>query len=115
MIHKLNRSALMALARRYCTARMFDVKRLQGTMYTDAMDARCKSIHGEEYFQVFGNKELFLESYLIKRKADFHDLSERFVQTYGATYKLVYDGTKEQLGRNTKFQRFMRKYEIHEH
>ena len=45
---KLTRSALMLLARRYCADRMFDFKRTQGTMSTDTMNSRCKSIHGDK-------------------------------------------------------------------
>ena len=37
---KLTRSALMPLARRYRADRMFDVRRIHGTMSTDTMDAR---------------------------------------------------------------------------
>jgi hypothetical protein len=46
---RLVQSALMPLARRYRTDRMFEVKRLAGTFATDIMDMRCKSIHGEKY------------------------------------------------------------------
>ena len=84
----------MPLARRYHSDRMFDVKRLQGTMYTDTMDARCKSIHGGKYCQLFVNKELFVDAYPIKKKEDCYDLQDMFVRTYIAIYKLAYDGTK---------------------
>ena len=56
-----------------------------------------------------------MEAHLIKRKADCCDLLVRFVRTYGAMDKLVYYGVKEQVGRKTEFQRFVKKYEIRGH
>ena len=67
---KLTGSAIMPLARRYRAYWMFDVRKIHGTMSTDTMDARCQSIHDEKYCQVFGNKQLFVESYPIKKKSD---------------------------------------------
>ena len=63
--HKLVRSAVMPLARRYRSDRMFYVRRVHGMMSTYTMDARCNSIHAEKYLQVFGNKEFFVEAYPI--------------------------------------------------
>ena len=61
-------------------------------MSIDTVDARCKSIHAEKYLQVFGNKELFVEAYAIKLKADFHLL---FVREYSAMERLIDDGSPE--------------------
>ena len=55
---RLRRSALMPLRRRYRAYRMFGVKRLNCMMETDTLDARVKSIHGQQYCQVFGNKDV---------------------------------------------------------
>ena len=49
---------------------MFDVRRIHGKMSTDTMDAKCQSIHDEKYCQVFGNKNLFVYTYPIKKKYD---------------------------------------------
>ena len=91
---------------------MFDVRRIHGTMSTNTMDARCQSIHDKKYFQLFGNKQLFVEAYPMKKKSDCHLALDKFVKEYGAPYKMTYDGEKEQIARNTEFQRVMRKYEI---
>jgi hypothetical protein len=109
---KLVRSALMPLARRYWADRMFDVPRVHGMMSTDTMDARCKSIHEEQYLQVFGNKKFFVKAYPIKKKLDCHEGLDEFIRTYGAMEKLVYDGAPEQIGRKSNFQAVMRKYDI---
>ena len=62
---RLKHSSLMPLSRRYRADRMFGVKRLNCMMATNTLDARVKSIHGQQYCQVFGNKDFFLEAYPI--------------------------------------------------
>jgi hypothetical protein len=109
---RLIRSALMPLARRYRTDRMFDVNRLEGTFATDTMDMRCKSIHGEKFCQVFANKEFFAAAYPIERKADAHEPLDLFVNEYGAMELLISDGAKEQVGKHTEFQAKLKKYNI---
>ena len=84
-------------------------------MSTNTMDARCQSIHNEKYYQVFGNKQLFVETYPIKKKSDCHLGLDKFVQEYGAPDKMTYNGAKKQIGRKTEFQEVMGKYEIKGH
>ena len=105
---RLIRSALMPLARRYRVDRMFMINRIRGEMSTDTMDARCKSIHGERYCQVFGNKDFFVEAYPIIKKGDCHAPLELLVPD-----NMRYDGSKEQCGKHTKFQGTIKKYGIH--
>ena len=112
---RLTRSAFMPLAQRYRANRMFDVRRIHGTMSTYPMDARCQSIHQDKYLQVFGNKDFFVEDYPIKRKKDSYEGLDKFVKAYGAPDKMIYDGAGKQVRRKTEFQRLMRKYEIKGH
>ena len=79
------------------------------------MDARCNSIHTEKYLKVFGNKEFFVETYPIKRKADCHKELEKFVREYGAMERLIYDVAPENIGRKIEFQHIMQKYDIRGH
>ena len=65
------------------------------------MDARCQSIHNEKYCQVFGNKQLFVEEYPIKKKSDCHLGLDKFVKEYGAPDKMTYNGLQEQIGIKT--------------
>ena len=51
---------------------MFDICIIHGKMSTNTMDAICQSIQDETYCQVFGNKQLFVEAYPIKKKSDRH-------------------------------------------
>ena len=94
---------------------MFDVRRIHGTMSTNTMDAICQSIHDEKYCQVFGNKQLFLEVYTIKKTSDCHLGLDKFVKEYGALDNMTYNGAQVQIERKTEFQRVMRKYEIKGH
>ena len=94
---------------------MFDIHRIHGTMSTNNMDATCQSIHEKQYYQVFGNKQFFVEAYPIKKRSDCHLGLDKFVKEYGAPDKMTYDGAQEQIGRKTELQRVMRKYEIKGH
>ena len=80
---------------------MFDVCRIHGTMSTNTMDATYQSIHDKKYCQVFGNKQLFVESYTFKKKYNCHLGLDKFVKEYGSLYKMTYGGTQEQMGRKT--------------
>ena len=68
---------------------MFDVRGIHGTIYTDTMDARCQLIHNKKYCQVFGNKQVFVEAYPIKKKYDFNLGLYKFVKEYGALDKMT--------------------------
>ena len=107
---KLNRYSIMPLARRYRAAQVFGVCRIHGTMSTDTMDSRYQSIHNENYCQVFGNKQLFVEVYPIKKKYYCHLVLDKFFKEYRAPDKMTYDGAQEQIGIMTEFQKVMRKY-----
>jgi hypothetical protein len=81
-------------------------------MATDTMDARCKSIHGEKFCQIFGSKEFFACAYPIEKKSDCHEALDKFVREFGAPDILIMDGSKEQTGHNSKMQGVARKYNI---
>ena len=66
------RLAIMPLTRRNRMVQTYEVPILRCEMYTDAMDPRCKGIHGHECCQVFENKELFAAAYPIEKKSNCH-------------------------------------------
>ena len=70
-------------------------------MYTNTMDYRCHLIHDEKYCQLFGNKTFFVEAYPIKKRSDCQLGLDKFIKEYWAPNKMTYDGSKEQIGRNT--------------
>ena len=55
----------------------------------------------QKYWQVFGNKQLFVEAYPIKKKYECHLVLEKFIKEYGAPNNMTYGGAKEQIGRKT--------------
>ena len=65
---KFLRSAVLPLSIRYRTDRVFSRKTLLGDWSTDTMDARCKSLEGNKYAQVFANKAYFSCIYPINLK-----------------------------------------------
>ena len=73
---------------------------------------KCKSIHGEQYCQIFANKEFFAAAYPIEKKSQVSEPLELFVQDYGAMDVLISDGLREQVGKNSQFQATLRKYRI---
>ena len=64
-------------------------------MSTNTMDGRCQLIHNEQYCQVFGNNQFFVEAYKTKKKPDCHLLLDKFVKEYGSPDKMTYDGAQE--------------------
>ncbi len=108
----LLRSALMPLARRHRANRMFQAPRLEGTWATDTMDMRCNSTHGERCCQVYANRMFFAKAYPIPKKSDCHETLNSFVNDYGAMDLLVSDGSAEQCGPHTEFQKKIQKYQI---
>ena len=109
------RSATMPLARRYRADRVFEHSLLRGQFYTDTLDARCKSLDGNSYAQVFANKDLFAVVYPMQSKAMAGDSLRQFVHDYGRPEHLTYDGSGEQCGKKTEFVKNKRKYAIGYH
>jgi hypothetical protein len=109
------RSALLPLSRRYKADRMYRVPRLQGEWYTDTVEGRCKSRDGNKYGQMFANEAYFAVFYRMDSKSKAGDALHTFCREYGAPEKLRFDGSKEQNGKNTEFQRQIRKHNIQHH
>ena len=58
------------------------------------MHDKVNSIHGKYYWQVFGNKEFFVESYPMENKSDYHEALENFVKNYGVPDSMIYDSAQ---------------------
>ena len=75
------------------------------------------SLRGNVASQMYSHKCGFNASYLIPRATFEHvgySLND-FVRDYGAPEHLTYDGAAVQIGRNTNFQKSVRKYKIKTH
>ena len=51
----------------------------------------------------------------MRTKSDAVCMLNKFVRTYGAPKQLIFDGSKEQSGKDSKLQQIIRKYEISYH
>jgi hypothetical protein len=95
--------------------RMYRVPRLQGEWYTDTVEGRCKSRDSKKYGRIYANDAYFAVLYPMDAKSKAGDALHAFCREYGAPDKLRFDGSKEQTGKNTEFQRQIRKHNIQQH
>ena len=112
---KYVRSALLPLARRYRVDRMFGQKMFNAHVYTDTMDARVASIHGNIYCQVFATKDYFVDVYPINKKSHCGDGLSEFITDYGVPLKITFYGSKEQTLPGTDFMTKINKCDINYH
>ena len=110
------RSALLPLARRYKADRVFTLPQLQGEWFTDTVDGgKVKSINGNKYGQIFANEKYFAAIYPMDKKSKAGDALRVFCKEFGVPDRLRYDGSKEQTGRKTEFQKQVRRHDIKTH
>ena len=110
------RSAILPLTRRYRADRMFSMKTLDGQWSTDTIDSNCgKSLDGNRYAQVFSNKNYYAKVYPIESKDKAGDALHQFCNEVGVPKELIFDGSREQCKKNTKFMQTVRKYGINYH
>ena len=63
------RSAIMPLSQHHRMDQKFEPKRTFGNKVSDAMDPRCKGLHGEHpHCQAFANHKMFCEMHPIESK-----------------------------------------------
>ena len=97
------------------TDRLFSRKTLPGDWYTDKMDARCKSLEGHKYAQVFANKAYFSRIYPMDSKRKAGDALRLFYQEFGVPERLTFYGSKEQGQAGTEFMKHILTHSIDYH
>lgn len=106
------RSGQLPLSRRYRTDIMGRrLRTLRQTWYTDTMFSKYKGLNGGTCLQVVTNGR-YVHPDPMERKAGAGDAMKRFGNVVGIPESLVYDGAKEQNGKNTEFDRWVRKNHI---
>ena len=90
------RSAILLLARRYRTDRMFIRPRIHGTIYMDTMNGHYKSLDGNKHAQIFANESLFATSNTMEHKSSAGQALKQFISDFGIPDKLVCDAAAEQ-------------------
>ena len=93
------RSAILPLARWYRADRMFIRPRIHGTIYTDTMNGRYKSLDGNKHAQIFANESFFATAYPMEHKSSAGQALKQFISDFGIPDKLVCDGAAEQVGK----------------
>ena len=111
----LMRSAILPLARRYRTERMFIRPRIRGTIYMDTMNGCYKSLDGNKHAQIFANETFFATAYPMEHKSSAGQALKKFISDFGIPDKLVCDGAAEQVGKRNEFQSTVRKHAIDLH
>ena len=92
------------------------MKTLTGQWSTDTIDSNCgKSLDGNRYAQVFSNKNYYAKVYPIESKDKAGDALHQFCNEVGVPKELIFDGSREQCKKNTKFMQTVRKYGINYH
>ena len=112
---RLMRSAILPLARWYCADRMFIQLCIRGTIYTDTMNGRYKSLDDNKHVQIFANESFFATAYPMEHKSSAGQALKQFISDFGIPDKLVCDGAAEQVGKRTEFQSTVWKHAINLH
>ena len=94
---------------------MVGQKNFNAHVYTDTMDDRVASFHGNRYGQVFAKKYYFVDVYPIKKKSHCGDGLSEFITDYGVPLEMTFDGSKEQTIPSTDFMKKISKYDIDYH
>ena len=108
-------SAILPLAWRYQADRMFIRLRICGTIYTDTMNGRYKSLDGNKHAQIFANESFFATAYPMEHKSSAGQALKQFISDFGIPDRLVCDGAAEQVGKRTEFQSTVQKHAIDLH
>ena len=106
------RSALLPLSRRYKADRIHQLPRLRGEWFTDTVIGPCQSLDGNKYGQIFANEKFFATIYPMEKKSQAGEALRVFCKEFGVPESLSYDGSGEQCGRKTEFQKQVRRHDI---
>lgn len=83
--------------------------------YTDTLFSKTKSLKGNTCAQIYSNGKGFTWVEPMKSKVEAGKTLKKFIQDVGIPNALTTDGSLEQTGINTEFQKLIRKYHIKEH
>ena len=111
------RSAILPLSRRYRSDRMYNVKQLRGRFATDTVYSDVKSLLGNTCAQIYTHKIGFAVSYPlpVAKGDEVGQTLSNFIHDYGAPEHITFDGAQVQVGKNTLFQKTLRKHVIDYH
>ena len=106
------RQSVHPLTRRYRTDLLqLKYRRLSDVWYTDTLFSKVKSLKGNTCAQLFTNGS-FLWIYPMQSKSEVSDALIMFMEDVGIPRKLIFDGSQEQNGPNSKFMRTVKRNQI---
>ena len=79
------------------------------------MNSRCKSIDGNQYFNVFVNNAYFAKFFPMDSTRQFGNASNIFCQYFGVPEKLTFGSYKEQACKGTIFMKEVLRQGIYYH
>ena len=94
---------------------MYERPHICGTIYTDTMGGRHKSLDGNKYAPGFVNDSFFAVSYPMDKKSSARQALKQFIVDFGVPDRIVCDGSGEQRGKRTEFTATARKHGIDIH
>ena len=94
---------------------MYERLHIRGTIYSDTMGGRHKSLDGNKYAQVFANNSFFAVSYPMDKKSSAGQALKQFIADFGIPDRIVCDGLGEQTGKRTEFTATVTKHGIDIH
>ena len=109
------RSALLPTSRRYKADRIYLQPRLQGEWFTDTVFGTVKWKDGNNCGQIFANGAYFATFYPMDSKSKAGDSLRVFCKEFGVPELLRHDGAMEMRGKNSEFQKQVRKHNISTH
>jgi hypothetical protein len=62
----------------------------------DTMHGRCKSVRGNHYSQIFGNKDFFVAAYPMRSKKEIPETVKKFFKDYGVPDTMIFDSEGSQ-------------------
>ena len=104
-------------SRRYRADRQFQVKRLDSKFSTDAFYFKRKILTGNIGCQIYSHCSGFNVVYPMPntKGETIGNTLKSFISEYGAPESLTFDGARVQVGRNTSFQKTLRKFQIQQY
>jgi hypothetical protein len=111
------RSAILPIARRYRSDRVFGVKRLNGKFATDTAYGKIRSLRSHVGCQLYTHKCGFKACNPIQKVdgTQVGDTLTQFINDYGVPEHPTFDGAAVQTGPKTRFMEAIRRYEIKYH
>ena len=84
---------------------MFERPHNKGTIFTDKLAGKYKSLEVNRYTQVFTNDYFFAAAYLMEKKSLAGQGQREFISIFWVMDQLFFDGSKEQTSKGKDFMK----------